>query len=238
MNLNGTDTFRLPDGNDQTTQRPDIIPGVPLYIPGGVHYIPGGNGATTSLLNPAAFQAPPIDSNGNFTRFGNAPNGVARAINIWQVDFALTKETKLTERVGLQFAVQAFNIFNHVQLGDPSTGLDFDLGNQNGGTGNLSSGSFGSITSSVNGLGTIRVPVCRGNFNLWFASSSNLRNLSLQANFQTRRIRLPMRNESMLNGKLSLATVYTVVETVPRAKPWRSIRKRTSFSSPPLKMDG
>jgi hypothetical protein len=154
MNLNGTDTFRLPDGNDQTTQRPDRIPGVPLYLPGGVHFIPGGNGATTSLLNPAAFQAPPMDGNGNFTRFGDSPNGVARAINIWQVDFALTKETKLTERVGLEFAVQAFNIFNHVQLGDPSTSLDFDLGNQNGGTGNLSSGSFGSITSSVNGLGT------------------------------------------------------------------------------------
>jgi len=154
MNLNGTDNFRLPDGNDQTTQRPDRVPGVPLYIPGGVHYAPGGSGATTSLLNPAAFQAPPLDSNGNFTRFGDAPNGVGRAINIWQLDFALTKETKLTERVGLQFAVQAFNIFNHVQLGDPSTSLDFDLGNQNGGTGNLSSGSFGSITSSVNGLGT------------------------------------------------------------------------------------
>lgn len=154
MNLNGSDTFRLPDGNDQTTQRPDLIPGVPLYLPGHVTYVPGGNGATTSLLNPAAFQAPPLDSNGNFTRFGNAPNGVARAINIWQVDLALNKETKLSERVGMQFAVQAFNIFNHVQLGDPSTSLDFDLGNQNGGTGNLSSGSFGSIQSTVNGLGT------------------------------------------------------------------------------------
>ena len=154
MNLNGSDNFRLPDGNDQTTQRPDLVPGVPLYLPGGVHYVPGGNGATTSLLNPAAFQAPPLDSNGNFTRFGNAPNGVARTINIWQVDFSLTKETKLTERVEMEFAVQAFNIFNHVQLGDPSTNLDFDPGNQNGGTGNLSSGNFGSITSSVNGLGT------------------------------------------------------------------------------------
>ena len=29
------------------------------------------------------------------------------------------KETKLTERVSLEFGVQAFNIFNHVQLGDP-----------------------------------------------------------------------------------------------------------------------
>jgi Carboxypeptidase regulatory-like domain len=154
MNLNGTDTFRLPDGNDQTTQRPDIIPGVPLYVPGGVHYIPGGNGATTPLLNLAAFQAPPGDINGNFTRFGNSPNGVGRAINIWQLDFALTKETKLTERVGMEIAVQAFNIFNHVQLGDPSTSLDYNAPVSGSGTGTLSSGSFGSITSSVNGLGT------------------------------------------------------------------------------------
>jgi len=154
MNLNGTDNFRLPDGNDQTTQRPDRVPGVPLYLPGGVHYLPGGLGATTSLLNPAAFAAPPGDSNGNFTRFGNSPNGVGRALNIWQVDFALTKETKLTERVGMQFAVQAFNIFNHVQLGDPSTSLDYNAPVSGSGTGTLSSGSFGSITSSVNGLGT------------------------------------------------------------------------------------
>ncbi len=154
MNLKGSDNFRLPDGNDQTTQRPDRVPGVPLYVPGGVHYLPGGNGATTSLLNPAAFAAPPGDSNGNFTRFGNSPNGVGRAINIWQVDFALTKETKLTERFGMQFAVQAFNIFNHVQLGDPSTSLDYTAPVSGSGTGTLSSGSFGSITSSVNGLGT------------------------------------------------------------------------------------
>jgi hypothetical protein len=31
------------------------------------------------------------------------------------------KETKLTERVALQFGVQVFNIFNHTQFGDPST---------------------------------------------------------------------------------------------------------------------
>lgn len=155
MNLSGDQIFLLPDGNDQTTQRPDLVPGVPLYVPGGAHLGPGG--ATTPLLNPAAFQAPPVDSNGNFTRFGNAPNGVARAIKIWQVDFSLTKETKLTERVGMEFAVQAFNIFNHTQLGDPGTlSLDYTPGNPDGGTGNLfdSSQNFGSITSSVNGLGT------------------------------------------------------------------------------------
>ena len=31
-----------------------------------------------------------------------------RALNYWQIDLALTKETKLTERVAMEFAVQAF----------------------------------------------------------------------------------------------------------------------------------
>jgi hypothetical protein len=32
---------------------------------------------------------------------------------------ALMKETKITERVAVQFGIQAFNILNHIQLGDP-----------------------------------------------------------------------------------------------------------------------
>jgi hypothetical protein len=32
---------------------------------------------------------------------------------------ALTKETRLTEHTSLEFEVQAFNILNPVQLGDP-----------------------------------------------------------------------------------------------------------------------
>jgi hypothetical protein len=140
-------TFLLPDGNDQTSQRPDIVPGVPLYVPGG-----GKNGLP--LINSAAFQAPPVDANGNFTRFGNAGNGVLRALNIWQVDLALMKETKLTERFGVQFGVQAFNIFNHVQRGDPGNlQLDYAPGDPSGT--NLSApGDFGVITNTVNGLGT------------------------------------------------------------------------------------
>ena len=94
-----------------------MVPGVPLYLPGR-----GRNGLP--LLNPAAFQAPPLSTDPNaqpgaVARFGNAGNGLIRARDIWQVDTALMKETKLTERFGLQFGVQAFNIFNHVQLGDP-----------------------------------------------------------------------------------------------------------------------
>jgi hypothetical protein len=123
MNLSGNDTFRLPDGNDQTNQRPDLVPGVPLTLPGGGHN-------NVPLVNAAAFQLPPLITNasGNdlFTRFGNAGNGIFRALNSWQADIALTKETRLSERFSVQFGVQAFNIFNHVQLGDPNTlALDF-----------------------------------------------------------------------------------------------------------------
>ena len=117
---------QLPDDNDQTSQRPDLVPGVPLYLPGG-----GKNGVP--YINPAAFQAPPQNLAiqapdpmtgapgvpGAVTRFGNAGNGIIRALPSWQIDLALIKETKLTERFALEFGVQAFNVLNHVQLGDP-----------------------------------------------------------------------------------------------------------------------
>ena len=135
-------TYLLPDGNDSTDQRPDLVPGVPLTVPGGGRY-------GVPLINAAAFQAPPVDANGNFTRFGNAPNGVVRALNSWQIDFALTKETKLTEHAALEFAVQAFNIFNHVQLGDPGS-LNLAYDPTVAGTHLSVPGDFGLISSTVN----------------------------------------------------------------------------------------
>ncbi len=143
-------TFLLPDGNDQTDQRPDLVPGVPIFLPGG-----GKN--NMPLINPAAFQAPPTDANGNFTRFGNAPNGIARALDIWQVDLAIMKNTKLTERFTLEFGVQAFNVFNHTQFGDPGNlTLDYNPANLGSPTpNNLNApGDFGVITNTVNGNGT------------------------------------------------------------------------------------
>ena len=128
MNISPT---QLPDGNDQTTQRPDLVPGVPIFLPGGVqgHTLP---------INPAAFAPPPLaagglgtydpvsqtfncpDTCGLVSRFGSAPNGLIRALNSWQIDLALIKETKLTERVAMEFGAQVFNIFNHTQYGDPN----------------------------------------------------------------------------------------------------------------------
>jgi hypothetical protein len=135
-------TYLLPDGNDQTSQRPDVIPGVPLTLPGGGH-----NGMP--LINAAAFTAPPVNAQGFFTRYGNAPNGLIRALAAWQIDLELTKITKLTERVSMEFGVQAFNIFNHVQLGDPGNfTLVYDTTVP--GTNLSVPGSFGLITTTNN----------------------------------------------------------------------------------------
>ncbi len=141
-------TYLLPDGNDQTNQRPDVIPGVPLILP---HQHPGTpNNPGSPYINAAAFVAPPVDANGNFTRFGDETNGLIRALNYWQIDLALIKETKLTERVSLSFAVQAFNIFNHVQFGDPGA-LNLVYDPTAGSTGFLTpQGGFGVISSTVN----------------------------------------------------------------------------------------
>ena len=133
-------TYLLPDGNDQTNQRPDVIPGVPLTLPGAGH-----NGVP--LINAAAFQAPPVDANGNFAS-GYESNGMIGS-DSWQIDMALTKTTKLTERVAMEFGVQAFNILNHVQLGDPG---QFTLSYAPGATpSNLTApGNFGIISTTVN----------------------------------------------------------------------------------------
>jgi hypothetical protein len=136
-------TYLLPDGNDQTNQRPDVVPGVPLTLPGG-----GRNGLP--LVNAAAFQAPPVDANGNFTRFGDESNGAIRALPSWQIDMALQKDTKLTERFSLEFSVQVFNILNHIQLGDPGQ-LTMIYDPAAAPSGFLDTpGGFGVITSTVN----------------------------------------------------------------------------------------
>jgi len=141
-------TYLLPNGDDQDSERPDIIPGVPLTLP---HQQPaGGPYSGSPYINAAAFKAPPVDANGNFTRFGNEPNGAIRALPYWQIDLALSKETKLTERTSLLFAVQAFNIFNHVQFADPNA-LNLVYDPTASSTGFLTpQGGFGVIDTTVN----------------------------------------------------------------------------------------
>ena len=144
--LFGPSSSFLPDGNDQSDQRPDVVPGVSVVPPGGSN--------SNQWINPEAFQAPPHLMDGTLLRFGNEGRGLIRAPGVWQIDFAISKETKLTERLAMEFSVEAFNIFNHTQFGDPShLTLDYITTDSNGNPVPpfvQAPGNFGQIDTTVN----------------------------------------------------------------------------------------
>jgi hypothetical protein len=93
-----------PDGNT-TDQRPDLVPGVSLTPPGG--------SSIGQWINPAAFAIPAAGT------WGDTPRDVLRGPGTWQIDMGLAKHVPLTERVGMQFRAEFFNVFNHPQYGLP-----------------------------------------------------------------------------------------------------------------------
>jgi len=106
------DVFARDDvtGGFETLIRPDLVQGVPLYIE-------DTNVAGGRRFNPAAFIDPPSGS-----RQGNLGRNVLRGFPVFQVDLALRRQFKLTERLGMQLRAEAFNVFNHPNFGDPFAG--------------------------------------------------------------------------------------------------------------------
>jgi hypothetical protein len=88
-------------------ERPDLVPGVPLYLYGSQY--PGGK-----RYNAAAFTDPPDGVQGDLGR------NVLRGFGAWQIDFALHRTFRLSERTNLQFRAEAFNILNHPNFANPS----------------------------------------------------------------------------------------------------------------------
>ena len=76
---------------------------------------------------------------------------MVRSPNTWQIDVALTRQFRVTERLRLEFIAQAFNIFNKNQLADPNLLLNYNPPDNTSAVGYLTpSPSFGQITSLVN----------------------------------------------------------------------------------------
>jgi hypothetical protein len=70
-------------------------------------------------FNTSVFSQPPPFTFGNVARtLGNL-----RASPTNDFDFSLIKNTRLNERITLQFRAESFNLFNTVQFGPPDTGL-------------------------------------------------------------------------------------------------------------------
>ncbi|HVO63859.1 MAG TPA: carboxypeptidase regulatory-like domain-containing protein [Candidatus Binatia bacterium] len=94
--------------------RPNVVPGVPLELYGSQY--PGGK-----IFNSAAFTTPPKGEQGNF------PRNYLRGFAASQVDFALQREFKLTEKLNLRFRGEFFNLFNHPNFGSPNNSLTSPL---------------------------------------------------------------------------------------------------------------
>jgi Carboxypeptidase regulatory-like domain/TonB dependent receptor len=121
----------VPDGNT-SAQRPSLVPGVSIY--------PAAGPTFAQWFNPAAFVIP---ANGVW---GNAGRAIATGPGLFQIDFALQKNTRLTEHKVLVFRIESFNLTNRIQAGNPGTTF-------------TSPASFGLVTTGLNrtiGTGTSR----------------------------------------------------------------------------------
>jgi hypothetical protein len=123
--------------------------GLPLSITGANNQLadrPNSTGASAKVANPTAarwfntdaFVNPPDFTYGNIGR--TLPDVRSPGTVNW--DISLLKTTAITERVNLQFRAEAFNAFNHVNLGLPGTTF------VPGANGKNSSGTFGVISSA------------------------------------------------------------------------------------------
>ena len=97
------------------------------------------DGSLNSFANPDAVYA-----SFRMPLFGDKLAGgqTFRGMHRFNMDSALTKSTKITERVSFDLSLQAINVFNHVDFTDPG----MDLGSPPPSQG----GSFGAITTQYN----------------------------------------------------------------------------------------
>lgn len=139
-------------GGVQTIVRPNLIPGIPLYLYGSQY--PGGRIINNVIPTLAQVRAAgcadlapvsaPTNAKGPFCTplvgQGNLGRNVLRGFPVFQVDLALRRHFNLTERVKLQLRAEAFNLFNHPNFGDPGVEDSFF------GTNNLTNSLFGQST--------------------------------------------------------------------------------------------
>jgi hypothetical protein len=119
----------LLDGNT-SSQRPNLVPGVPIYA---------AHQTINNWFNPAAFALPANGTWGSLGRY------IANGPGMYEIDSSLQKRFRMTERLALNFRAAAYNLFNHPIYRNPSSGIGSLTGNPP-----AVSGSFGRITSIIN----------------------------------------------------------------------------------------
>jgi len=111
--------------------RPNVIPGCDKK---------SGGGNLAQWFNTSCFATPPDFGPGSESRV----DANLRGPGINNFDFAVFKRTNVTERMGIEFRTEFFNLFNHPYFAMPATGF-------NGTPTGSGNGGFGTITGTVQG---------------------------------------------------------------------------------------
>jgi Carboxypeptidase regulatory-like domain/TonB dependent receptor len=108
-----------------TLIRPDLVPGIPVYLfgsqyPGGkiLNNTPGEGGP--GCLGPFC---PPPSSGGIPLRQGDLGRNALRGFGATQWDFAVHRDFPIRESLKLQFRAEMFNVLNHPNFGAPASDL-------------------------------------------------------------------------------------------------------------------
>jgi hypothetical protein len=123
--------FQAQTGTPFTISSGRIIDGRGIWVRNGSGFArpdqvgsidpPGGSDKTT-WFNPSAFSVT-ILPNGFQARDGSIGRNTMRAPGLNQFDFGFHKDTKITEKIGLQIRMDAINLFNHTNLLAPNSNL-------------------------------------------------------------------------------------------------------------------
>jgi len=114
--------------------RPDLVPGVPIFI--------DNPNDRTQFLNPAAFGLPGIG------HFGSLGRGSIRGPGINNIDFSVNKNWRVRERYSIQFRAEMFNAFNHVNFNAISNDLQLQNLASAADFGQFRNQGFGRFTST------------------------------------------------------------------------------------------
>jgi len=108
----GANTAGLAPSSVNIGQRPDLVPGVPVYL--------NNSGDRSRYLNPSAFALPDAG------KFGNLGRGAIRGPGIKNFDFSVVKNWRMRDYYSVQFRAEMFNAFNHPNFRFVDTNLSFD----------------------------------------------------------------------------------------------------------------
>jgi hypothetical protein len=131
---------------DVNHDRPDLVPGVPVYLPSHAFHSKADI-ADEGYLNSAAFESITTAAGcANLTgcsalgTFGNVGKNAFHGRRSYQFDAEISRFFPISENVKLNFRVEAFNVLNHPNFNNPSAAFSS--------TGLGPSTSFGLISSA------------------------------------------------------------------------------------------